>query len=669
MELKCIKGLGQKRIETLQEKGIMSVEDLTLYFPKTYYNLNSQDTFKEDGKYKLLNSTVISDVKVVRIKGNFSYSYCECKDISNQTFKAVWYNQPYIKQAINFGDKLYLYGKNSNTKRNYFVVSNYRNHNKVKEGINFLPIYKTFKNIGQTTLCSIIDSALSLINCESLLPIEIEQNYLNFHYNDAIKLLHNPQTEAYLNQAKERVDIEKILPIIKLNDDLKNKKNIKKTQKYTNFNKIYDNFCTFLPYSLTDEQQNVLADIIADMNKTTPMNRLVQGDVGSGKTIIALMAAALSLESGFSAILIAPTEILASQHYNLAKAYFEKLKHETMLLTSSLSTLEKKSVYNTIQTKPTLIIGTHACLNEQLDISNVGLVVIDEQHRFGVKQRANLVNRNFNLDLLTLSATPIPRSMSIVYYGGMDISTLNKPPKAKQIQTNIIPEQKEDDMWNFIENKIQGESKVYVVCSNIDDNDDDSYLNLSVNSMYKFLCNRFSKDKVLMAHGKLDSELERKTLEKFKNENYKILVSTTIIEVGIDIKEADIIVIVSPEKFGLATMHQLRGRVGRNGQQSYCFCLSRNLNEKSYERIKYFKEHLNGFDIAEFDFTSRGSGNILGTNQHGKIENNFDLFSLSTYNKAQEIFNKLKEQNLDHHLYSKDIEEKYKNIALNWWQF
>jgi len=665
MELKSIKGLGQKRIETLKEKGIESVEELSLYFPKTYYNLNSKDTYQEDGKFKLLNARVVSEVKVARIKKNFTYSYCECLDLENQKFKAIWYNQPYIKQAISMGDKLYLYGKNSNTKKNYFVVSNYRNHNKVKDGTTFLPIYKTFKNVGQTTLCSIIQDALTLCKHTSLLPLDFEKENLNLEYNEAIKILHSPQTEKDLSTAKERVDIEKILPIIKLNNDLKDKKNVEKTQKYSNFNIIYDNFCSFLPYSLTIEQQKVLNEIIKDMQNKTPMNRLVQGDVGSGKTILALIACALCLNSGYSSIIIAPTEILANQHYLLAKNYFNKLGFETKLLTSSLSTLEKKTVYNSVSYKPTLIIGTHACLNENLDISKVGLVVIDEQHRFGVKQRASLVNRNPNIDLLTLSATPIPRSMSIVYYGGMEISKLEKPPKEKLIQTNIVREEKEDDMWSFIENKIQNDSKVYVVCANIDDNDDDSYQNLSVNSMYKFLCKRFSKNLVLMAHGKQDSETEKNTLEKFKNENYKILVSTTIIEVGIDIKEADIIVIVSPEKFGLATMHQLRGRVGRQGQQSYCFCLAKNLNEKSYDRIKFFKDNLNGFDIAEYDFSSRGSGNILGTSQHGKIENNFDLFSLSTYNKAQEIFKKLKEQNLDNCLYTKGSEEKYKNIALN----
>ena len=231
MELKSIKGLGSKRIETLKEKGINTTQDLALYFPKTYYNLNSKDYYQEDGKYKLLKATVISEIKVARIKNNFSYSYCECKDIENQTFKAVWYNQPYIKQAINFGDKLYLYGKNSNTKRNYFVVSNFKNQNKIDPNINFLPIYKTFKNVGQTVLSASILEAINQADLTSILPEDFEKNNIDLQFKNAIKMLHFPNNKQELNQAKERLDIEKILPIIKLNHDLKNANNIKKQPK------------------------------------------------------------------------------------------------------------------------------------------------------------------------------------------------------------------------------------------------------------------------------------------------------------------------------------------------------------------------------------------------------------------------------------------------------
>jgi len=665
MVLEDIKGLGQKRITALNEKGIKSVEDLALYFPKTYYDLDSADTFQEDGKYKLLNVQVISQVKVSRIRKTFSYSYCECLDIKGNKFKAVWYNQPYIKNAVKNEDKLYLYGKNSNTKHNYFVVSNFINHKKVQKENNLFPIYKSFKNLGQTVISSAIDNVLNATQFNSILPKDFQKQNLYLSYDEAIRTIHNPLNKQDLQLAKERLDIEKLLPIIKLNNDLKNNRNVKKTQSYMEINNIFNQFCSFLPYKLTNSQEKVLNEIIFDLKKQTPMNRLIQGDVGAGKTIVALISCAICVSNGYSAFIIAPTEILANQHYLEAKKYFNLLNLNTRLLTSSVSSSEKNIIYNELKSNPTLVIGTQACLNENINLGNTGLVVIDEQHRFGVKQRASLINRNPNIDLLSLSATPIPRSLSIVYYGGLDISMLDNTPKEKLVQTNIVAQNKEDDMWSFIENKISTGSKVYVVCANIDDNDDDTYENLSVKSMYKFLCNRFSKDLVLMAHGKQDSETENKTLLKFKNDNYKILVSTTIIEVGIDIKEADIIVIVSPEKFGLATMHQLRGRVGRNGQQSYCFCLSRNFNETSYERTKYFKEHLNGFDIAEYDYKSRGAGNILGTNQHGKIENIFSFVSLKTYEKAKSIYQLLKETNNTECLYNKDIEDSLRGIALN----
>lgn len=667
MELKEIKGLGEKRIAALNNKGISSGEDLAMYFPKTYYDLNSKDTFKEDGKFKLINSQVISDVKVARIKKNFNYSYVECLDLEGNKFKAVWYNQPYIKNAIKNGDKLYLYGKNSNTKHGYFVVSNFRNHNKIKEGTNLLAVYRTFGGLGQTILTAAIHEAVAGSTLPSFIPKEFEENNLETSYNDAIKIIHNPCSIEELNSAKQRIDIENILPYIKISQDLKNTKSLQKTQKYINFNDIFTRFCTFLPYTLTKSQLQVLEDIKNDMLSSSAMNRLVQGDVGTGKTIVALISLATCVSSGYNAVLIAPTEILAKQHFEEAKKYFQLLGLDVLFLSSSTKTKERREIISAFNSSiPSLLIGTHSCLSDELDMTNTGLLIIDEQHRFGVKQRSAILNKNSTIDFLMLSATPIPRSMSIVYYGGLDISQLNHPPKEKQIQTNIVSQSKEDDMWSFIENKISNGSRVYVVCANIDDNDDDCYQGLSVKSMYETLCKRFSKDIVLMAHGKQDSETENKTLSLFKNSNYKILVSTTIIEVGVDVKDADIMVIVSPEKFGLATMHQLRGRVGRAGQQSYCFCLSRNLNEKSADRIKYFKDNLNGFDIAEYDYKSRGSGNLLGTTQHGKTEDIFGLISLATFNKAKEIFDKLsKEYNTDQVFSNSELFNKLSFKALN----
>lgn len=642
MELKSIKGLGNARIEILNNHNIFTAEDLIFHFPKFYYDLDNPQPFSEDGKYKLVKAIVTSEISVVRIRQNFSYSMCKCRDINGHIFNAIWYNQIYLKKAINTGETLYLYGKNSQTKRNYFVVSAYKNQNKIKQENGLLPVYKTFKNFGQNIMTESVSSALKICNINSIFPKNIEQEFCIDEINSALLNIHYPQSFKDLERAKERLDIETIMPFIKFNNELKNKKNQGKTQKYSGFSSIFDKICGFLPYTLTQSQKEVIKEIQSDMYSNLPMNRLVHGDVGSGKTVVSMIALAVCVSSGYQAMLIAPTEILAKQHYTEIKQYFDKLGLKIHFLSGTSSSEERARILtDTRFNVPCLIVGTQACMSDDISSDILSLIVIDEQHRFGVSQRTKLLSKCKTPDLLMLSATPIPRSMQLVYFGSIDVSKIEKPPKDKLIQTNIIKQSKEDDLWAFIETKITQGSKVYIVCANIDETDDDNYQGLSAKEFYKTMCNRFGETQVKLAHGKLDPKAEEKILNSFKNGSAKILVSTTIIEVGIDIKEADIMVIVSPEKFGLATLHQLRGRVGRAGQQSYCFCLARNLSEQSYERIKYFKEHLNGFDIAEFDYNSRGAGSIYGTKQHGRIEDIFGFISIKTYEKAKDIFEKI----------------------------
>lgn len=642
MELKSIKGLGNARIEILNNHNIFTAEDLIFHFPKFYYDLDNPQPFSEDGKYKLVKAIVTSEISVVRIRQNFSYSMCKCRDINGHIFNAIWYNQIYLKKAINTGETLYLYGKNSQTKRNYFVVSAYKNQNKIKQENGLLPVYKTFKNFGQNIMTESVSSALKICNINSIFPKNIEQEFCIDKINSALLNIHYPQSFKGLERAKERLDIETIMPFIKFNNELKNKKNQGKTQKYSGFSSIFDKICGFLPYTLTQSQKEVVKEIQSDMCSNLPMNRLVHGDVGSGKTVVSMIALAVCVSSGYQAMLIAPTEILAKQHYTEIKQYFDKLGLKIHFLSGTSSSEERARILtDTRFNVPCLIVGTQACMSDDISSDILSLIVIDEQHRFGVSQRTKLLSKCKTPDLLMLSATPIPRSMQLVYFGSIDVSKIEKPPKDKLIQTNIIKQSKEDDLWAFIETKITQGSKVYIVCANIDETDDDNYQGLSAKEFYKTMCNRFGETQVKLAHGKLDPKAEEKILNSFKNGSAKILVSTTIIEVGIDIKEADIMVIVSPEKFGLATLHQLRGRVGRAGQQSYCFCLARNLSEQSYERIKYFKEHLNGFDIAEFDYNSRGAGSIYGTKQHGRIEDIFGFISIKTYEKAKDIFEKI----------------------------
>lgn len=666
MELKEIKGLGKTRIETLNSHNIFSVEDLIFHFPRFYYDLDNPDTFKEDGKYKLIKATVISPISVVRIRKNFNYSMCKCMDSDGNIFNSIWYNQTYLKNAISEDDTLYLYGKNSQTKKNYFVVSTYKNSKKIKKENGLLPVYKTFKNFGQTIMTESIFSGLEKCEINSILPKEIEKEVFETNINNCLKQIHYPENKDQLQSAKERLDIETLLPFIKFNTELKNKKNCQKVQKYSNFSAIYNQICTFLPFELTNSQKKVIEEIKHDMCNSKTMNRLVHGDVGSGKTVVSMIALAVCVASGYQAMMVAPTEILAKQHFAEFKKYFDQLGLKICYLSRSSSKDERARILTNMKFNiPCLIVGTQACLSDEICSDIMSLIVIDEQHRFGVSQRTRLLSKCKTPDLLMLSATPIPRSMQLAYFGGIDISKIEAPPKAKQIQTNIIKQNKEEDLWNFIEAKIQNNSKVYVVCANIDENDDDSYQGLSAKEFYKTMCKRFGENQVKLAHGKLDSKTEEKILSDFKNGSAKILVSTTIVEVGIDIKEADIMVIISPEKFGLATLHQLRGRIGRAGQQSYCFCLARNLSEESYERIKYFKEHSNGFEIAEYDYESRGAGSIYGTKQHGRIEDIFGYISIETYKKAKQIFEKISENYDTNFLETSQSYKELSKVSMN----
>ena len=351
---------------------------------------------------------------------------------------------------------------------------------------------------------------------------------------------------------------------------------------------------------------------------------------------------------------------------------FGKTDIKVAMLSTSTTPFEKFEILSALKTgEIQVLIGTHSVLSDDVIFNKLTYAVIDEQHRFGVEQRALIKQKGTAVDVLVMSATPIPRSLALVVYGNLDFSTLLSRPKATNITTNIVIKQKQLDMWNYIKNKISTGSKVYVVCSKIDEeNEDDDVLKFSAKNMHEYLCSIFDKNDIGLIHGKLKKDTQNKVIENFRLGKIKILVSTTIVEVGVDIPDSDIMVIASPERFGLATLHQLRGRIGRNGQESYCFCLANNLNEHSFERVNYFRNHLNGFEIAEFDLKTRGAGTMFGTNQHGVDSGLVSNFSAETYNLAQKIFNEIKDdENLISKLAAKYAEkhsrEMQNNIVLN----
>ena len=612
MELYDIKGIGKARIKSLNDAGIFTTLDFLCFYPKKYYDFSKTSYFDNDDFYKIILCKVIDEPKVVRFKA-LNYTQAKVIDEQGNIFNAIWYNQPYIKSTLRNECEYYLYGKNSPKKKNTFVVSLTKEKGKI-EG-NILPIYKKIGNFGSASIQNIINAILDNFTEKSLISAEIEQNFNLLSYKNAFFQIHSPKAEDEILEAKRRLDVEKLLPLAVKNLNQKIYGDDERINKYNNLENLYEEFKKIIPFNLTDDQNKVISDVMHDLKNSKNMNRLLQGEVGSGKTMVAFFCLYCAIKNHYQAAIIAPTEILAKQHYENLKKVFSNMGFKIACLVGSLTASEKREIYRQIKLGMIdIVVGTHAVISKDVEFKNLSLCVIDEQHRFGVSQRAKLSSKGASVDTLVMSATPIPRSMALAMYGDLSLSVITKCPFAKDIQTNIVSKNKQLDMWKYLLDCADKGSKIFVVCSKIDDDDDDS---LSTKNVHEKLSGLFGKNKIGLVHGKLSKSKIEETMNEFKNGNINVLVSTTVVEVGIDIPEADIMVIMSPEKFGLATLHQLRGRVGRNGKKSYCFCLSNGLSEKSIERLNFFASHSNGFDIAEYDYKNRGAGDIYGTSQHG----------------------------------------------------
>lgn len=646
MELTAIKGIGTARKKAFEDAGIFSCEDLINYFPYKYYDFSKTEPFADDGNVRLIKALVIDNPKIVKARANLCFVTCKVNDETGHTFNAVWFNQAFIKSVIYLGQTIFLYGKNSPKKKNTFNVILMKAEDKMSH-FGLLPVYHSISGVGQATISDTINKSLEMLNISSIIPNDILSKYNILNLHDSYNIIHNPSSYEKYIKAKLATDIENVLPILALNEDKRISSKIDRKFIYQNITKLLGNYLKILPFNLTKDQLSAINDISKDLESKKSMNRLLQGDVGSGKTVVAFFGAYVSALNGYQGAIIAPTEILAKQHYETAIKLFKSTGVNIALLTSSISALERKSIVSSLNNgEIDILIGTHSIFSEEVQFKSLAYAVIDEQHRFGVAERAVIKTKSPSADILVMSATPIPRSLALIVYGNLDFSTILTRPNATNIQTNIVIKSKQQDMWNYIKSKISSGSKAYVVCSKIDEeNENDSLLSLSAKNMYEYLCTIFNKDEIGLIHGKLKKETTDKVIENFKLGRIKVLVSTTIVEVGVDIPDSDIMVIVSPERFGLATLHQLRGRIGRNGKESFCFCLANNLNEKSYERVNFFKNHLNGFEIAEFDLKTRGAGTMLGTNQHGQSSDLISNFSVESYTISKKIFEEIKNNN------------------------
>ena len=609
-DLEYLKGVGPKTLSLLNKLNIYTIDDLITHYPYRYEVLKR--TFTED---KIIIDGVVESIPIVYRFKKIDKMQFNINTGSN-IFKIVIFNRGFMKSNITIGKKIVVIGK---LDKNTITASDIMlNINLDKPSI--IPIYRTTEGLKRKTLKSIINNALEKYSVVDYIPEYISNNNKFITKYEAINYIHNPNDIDLVKKAMIRLKYEELFMFMLKINALKEKNNdyLKGYNRNINRTKI-DELINTLPFSLTADQEKALNEIINDLNSERRMNRLVQGDVGSGKTIVALLSIYGMINSGYECALMAPTEILANQHYDNFKSILKDVKIE--LLTGSISKKKKEEINKKLENKEIdLVIGTHALIQDNIHFNNLGLVVTDEQHRFGVNQRNSLKDKGMMPDVLYLSATPIPRTYALTIYGDMDLSTIKSMPNGrKKVITLVKSDEEIKDVLSMIKKELDLNHQIYVVAPLIEDENNDS-----VTKLLRQYSLAFKNYNIGMLHGKMKPSEKDEIMQKFINKEIDILISTTVIEVGVDVKNATMIVIHNASLFGLSTLHQLRGRVGRNSLDSYCILIG----SKNNERLKIMESTTDGFLISEEDFKMRGSGDLFGVRQSGDM--NFKIADLKS---------------------------------------
>ena len=660
MELQNIPKIGNKTLNDLHKLNIFTIDDLINFYPYRYnfYNpTNINNT--QDNITITINGIIESTPKIVFIKRNLNYLTFRVIS-SNKLINVTIFNRAFIKNNLIVGKSICLTGK-YNTEKNLFTASNILLKPIMSTIIE--PIYHLKGNLKNKNLNNLILDILNKNEYNNTLPEYIVNKYNLLDEYKSLKEIHNPQNINILKKAnltliyKELFDFMFKINYLRLKRST-NEINIVKDFEVDKLNELINN----LPFELTKDQLNAIDDITNDFKSNKRMNRIIIGDVGSGKTIVSFIAIYANYLAGYQSSLLAPTEILAKQHYDNIKNI---LNIKVELLTSSTKKKDREIIINKLKNNELdCIIGTHSIINEEIEFNNLGLVITDEQHRFGVNQRKNLQNKGESVDVLYMSATPIPRTYALTIYGDMDISEIKtKPSGRKEVITKLYKESELKDALKIMLNEIKKGHQIYVVSPLVEENDDKNLYDVEkLRDKLNIAFNNIVPIDIL--HGKLKNKDKEEIMNNFKNGNTKILISTTVIEVGVDVKNATCIVIFNAERFGLSTLHQLRGRVGRNDFISYCLLISN--YEK--ERLNVLTESTDGFYISEKDFELRGSGNLFGTKQSGEmdfklanIKRDIKILKQCNIDSKEFIDNNIKD-NFNNYNYYKNILEELKFI-------
>ncbi len=621
-DIQFLKGVGSARAKAFSRLGINTVGDLLYFFPRTYEDRSVQKNIEDciSGETVCLSITVSSAVHETRFRRNMSvYSVL----ITDETgsMEAVWYNNRYIKNTIKPGLKLVMYGKVGNKGKKLRLENPlFEKAGEGKYTGKIVPLYPLTGGLVQKNIQSIMSSALEYADdLEEYLPSEVLDEYKLEDIRFSMKNIHFPETLNHYQKARERFVFEELLTLqLAL---FSQKGQLNKNEGYV-FSDISggDVLKKNIPYKLTGAQKRAMTEIIEDLKSGKQMNRLIQGDVGSGKTIVAAMTIYLAWKNGFQSVLMAPTEILANQHYESLKQTFKGLGINVVLLTGGISAQDKKMVYDSIESGlADVIVGTHAVIEQKAVYKRLGLVIADEQHRFGVEQRAKLCAKGMNPHMLIMSATPIPRTLALILYGDLEISIIDElPPGRKPVKTYAVAENMRRRVYDFIKNNSAEGKQAYVVCPLIEETQTADLKNAE--DLAAKLKETYPTIPIGIIHGRMKPKEKDEVMQDFSSGKIKVLVSTTVIEVGVNVPNANVMIIENAERFGLSQLHQLRGRVGRGNDQAYCILFAHGTGEITKKRMETMCSSTDGFYISEQDLKLRGPGDFFGTRQHGLPE-------------------------------------------------
>ncbi len=632
MELTKIRGISSSREAEFNKLGIFDTADLMRFFPRAYLDLREKQLLR----YAYHNDVVLTAGKIISVpqvryfrrgRGAMVKAYCEQEGFS---FSVVWYNMPYVATKLKVGEEYLFYGRvRTDGMETSLANPSFELCEKAFRLKGIVPQYKIKGSLNQKTVRDAARLAVDIEKPTSIIPFNLQQKYGLSDLFAAYREIHNPTSMERKNRAADRIAVEEYFALISAFKVIKGSNTQVRINKYScSSTELVEFIAKRFPFEFTDGQKQAVNEIFADMTGASVMNRLMQGDVGSGKTAVATCAVFVAISGGYQAAMLAPTEVLATQNYNVLKAVFPD--YNVALLTGSMSAKEKKQIKTDLKDgKINVLCGTHAILTEDVEFSRLSLCVCDEQQRFGVSQRSALLNKGVTPDVLVMSATPIPRTLSLIFYGDLDVTTVKDKPKNRlPVQTNIVPMEKYGDMLKFIAGETARGRQAYFVCPKIEGDEDGEVM--SVSELFEELKTRLPEIPIGLLHGKMKDKEKNAVMQDFKAKKTAILVSTTVIEVGVDVPDASVMVIYNAERFGLSALHQLRGRVGRSDVKSYCFLLTGRAVGDSLSRLKIMCESTDGFKISEYDYKLRGSGDFMGERQSGKFMDDLGSLDYST---------------------------------------